>query len=109
MARKKGKAPSSRDIKKMLYSEKKYKKSKSNGDEKGLMVIVENDNITLALKRLKKKLKDNNVFEELKEKERYVKPSTKRRRKLSLIKCKRKWDKILRERLELLESSMNNG
>lgn len=109
MAKRNNKAPSSRDIKKMLYSEKKYKKMRGKPGETGLMVIVEDDNIELALKRLKNKIKEDGLFETVKENTKYEKPSVKNRRKNQKIKCKLKWDKILKERLEQLESAVNNS
>ena len=107
MKHKSNKTPSYRELKKILYSEKKYKKVRGRSDEKGLMVMVDDDNIGLALKRLKRKTKDACLFEEYKEHERYVKPSVKKRKKKNKIKCKMKWDKILKAKLEEYESQIN--
>jgi small subunit ribosomal protein S21 len=47
-----------------------------------LQVVVKNNNIDRAIRTLKKKLAEDGLFKALQEKERYEKPSDKRRRKL---------------------------
>lgn len=47
-----------------------------------LQVQVKNNNVDRALKALKRKLADDGLFRKLQERERYEKPSDKRRRKL---------------------------
>ena len=47
-----------------------------------IQVQVKNNNVQRALKVLKRKLQDDGIFKELQLKERYEKPSEKRRRKL---------------------------
>jgi small subunit ribosomal protein S21 len=47
-----------------------------------LQVVVKNNNIDRAIRTLKKKLTDDGLFRALQERERYEKPSDKRRRKL---------------------------
>jgi small subunit ribosomal protein S21 len=47
-----------------------------------LQVQVKNNNVDRALRTLKKKLADDGLFRKLQERERYEKPSDKRRRKL---------------------------
>ena len=49
-------------------------------DSKGLSVKVWNNNVEGALKVFKRKVKDSNLFMELREKEFYEKPSKKRKR-----------------------------
>ena len=47
-----------------------------------IQVQVKNNNVQRALKVLKRKLQDDGIFKKLQLKERYEKPSEKRRRKL---------------------------
>ena len=47
-----------------------------------LLVIVKNNNIDRAIRSLKKKLDDDGLFRKLQEKQRYEKPSDRRRREL---------------------------
>lgn len=47
-----------------------------------MIVTVKNNNVERAIRTLKKKLADDGLFRKLQEKERYEKPSDKRRRKL---------------------------
>ncbi len=47
-----------------------------------MQVVVKNNNIDRAIRTLKKKLAEDGLFKALQEKERYEKPSDKRRRKL---------------------------
>lgn len=48
---------------------------------KGLSVVVRNNDIEGAIKRMKKKLLDDGLLKEMKERKQYEKPSVKRRRK----------------------------
>ncbi len=47
-----------------------------------MQVVVKNNNIDRAIRTLKKKLAEDGLFRKLQERERYEKPSDKRRRKL---------------------------
>lgn len=47
-----------------------------------MQVVVKNNNIDRAIRTLKKKLTEDGLFRKLQERERYEKPSDKRRRKL---------------------------
>ncbi len=47
-----------------------------------MQVIVKNNNVDRALRTLKRKLNEDGMFRKLAEKQRYEKPSDKRRRKL---------------------------
>jgi len=58
----------------------------------GLSVPVYNNNVELALKKLKKKVKDSDLFLELKRKSYFEKPSKVRREKKNLA--------ILRQRYQ---------
>ena len=50
-------------------------------DSRGLSVTVWNNNVELALKKFKKKVKESGLMLELKKKQYYEKPSAKRQRK----------------------------
>jgi small subunit ribosomal protein S21 len=57
----------------------------------GLQVEVFNNNVDAALRILKKKVKDANLFFDLRKKEYYVKPSKKRREKINMAKLRNKY------------------
>ena len=65
------------------------KKPKDNA--KGLSVTVFNNNVEGALKVLKRKVKESNLFMDLREKEYYTKPSEKKRHKRNLAKLRNKY------------------
>ena len=62
------------------------KKPKDNSI--GLSVTVFNNNVEGALKVLKRKVKNSNLFIDLREKEYYTKPSEKKRHKRNLAKLR---------------------
>ena len=62
------------------------KKPKDNSQ--GLSVTVFNNNVEGALKVLKRKVKDSNLFIDLREREYYTKPSEKKRHKHNLAKLR---------------------
>jgi len=62
------------------------KKPKDNAV--GLSVTVFNNNVEGALKVLKRKVKDSNLFIDLREREYYTKPSEKKRHKRNLAKLR---------------------
>ena len=62
------------------------KKPKDNAV--GLSVTVFNNNVEGALKVLKKKIKASNLFQDLREKEYYTKPSEIKRHKRNLAKLR---------------------
>ena len=66
------------------------KKPKANRME-GLSVDVYNNNVDKALRILKKKVKDANLFLDLKKKAYYEKPSKKRRERINLAKLRNKY------------------
>lgn len=59
------------------------------------VVLRENENINQALRRFKKKVEDSGVLEELRQKEFYEKPTTKRKRQKGAAVAR--WKKKLRE------------
>ena len=60
----------------------------------GKTVIVPDGNVEKALRRFKQKIQNSGLLFELKERETYVKPTT--RRKLKASAAKRRWQKYLR-------------
>ena len=66
-------------------------------DTVGLLVKVYNNNVEGALKVFKRKVKDSNLFLELKNKAYYDKPSKKRREKKNLAILRNKY-KVLKEK-----------
>lgn len=59
------------------------------------VVIKEHENINQALRRFKKKIDECGLIEELRNRESYIKPTT--RRKKSQAAAKARWQKKLRE------------
>ena len=67
---------------------------------RGLSVPVYHNNVELALKKLKKKVKDSDLFLELKKRSYYEKPSKIKREKKNLA--------ILRQRYQSIKENENN-
>ena len=63
-------------------------------DSKGLSVKVFNNNVDGALRILKKKVKESNLFLDLRKKEYYVKPSEIKREKRNLAKSRAKYQAL---------------
>ena len=57
-------------------------------------VLVKDGNVEKALRKFKKKIQDQGLLVELKERETYEKPTTRRKRKKSV--AKNRWQKQLR-------------
>ena len=76
---------------------KGFRKRRPKQDLPGLQVKVYNNNVEAALKILKRKIKSSNLFQDLREKEYYTKPSTKKRYKKKLAKLRNKY-KIEKEK-----------
>ena len=74
----------------MGYKKDFRKKPKGNRLE-GLQVDVYNNNVDKALRILKKKVKDANLFFDLRKNEYYTKPSKKRREKINMAKLRNKY------------------
>ena len=66
----------------------------------GLSVPVYNNNVDIALRKLKKKIKDSNLFLELKRKTYYEKPSKIKREQKNLA--------ILRQRYQSIKENEKN-
>lgn len=56
---------------------------------KGSKVVVQDDNVDKALRKLKKKVNDSGVLQTLQQREHYIKPSV--RRKLAKSQAKKRW------------------
>ena len=65
----------------------------------GLRVEVYNNNVDMALKKLKRKIKDSNLFLDLKKKTYFEKPSKLKREKKNLA--------ILRQRYQSIKDNEN--
>ena len=61
-------------------------------DRKGLSVTVFNNNVEGALKVFKRKVKDSNLFQDLRKKEFFTKPSEIKRHKRNLSKLRNKYN-----------------
>ena len=59
----------------------------------GLSVSVKNDNVEQALRRFKKKVANSGKLQEVRDREQYEKPTTRRKRKLAA--AKNRWQKKL--------------
>ena len=66
-------------------------RKKPKDDSKGLSVTVFNNNVDGALRILKKKVKNANLFQDLKKKEYYEKPSKIKREKKNLARLRNKY------------------
>ena len=85
----------------MKYRKKFHKKRKPREKQMtGLSVPVYNNNVDIALKKLKKKVKDSDLFLQLKRKSYFEKPSKVRREKKNLA--------ILRQRYQSIKDNENN-
>ena len=61
----------------------------------GRTVQVRDGQVDKALRKLKKKVNNSNVLMEVRERQQYVKPSTKR--KIAKSAAKKRWQKYLRQ------------
>jgi small subunit ribosomal protein S21 len=59
------------------------------------VVVKDNENINQALRRFKKKIDESGLLEDLRERESYIKPTT--RRKKAAGAAKARWQKKLRD------------
>jgi small subunit ribosomal protein S21 len=62
---------------------------------KGRRVLVSDGNVEKALRKFKKKIADMGVIQEVRDRQEYVKPTTKR--KMASSQAKRRWQKYLRD------------
>ena len=73
---------------------KKFRKKPREKQMSGLAVRVYNNNVEGALKVLKRKIKDSNLFLELKKKSYFEKPSKIKREKVNLAKARARYQQI---------------
>ena len=74
-----------------MRRKKNFRKKKPKDNSVGLSVTVFNNNVDGALKVLKKKIKNANLFLDLRKKEYYTKPSEEKRHKRNLAKLRNKY------------------
>ncbi len=74
-----------------MKKRKNFRRKKPKDNSVGLQVKVFNNNVEGALKILKRKVKDSNLFVDLKKKQYYVKPSEKKREMRNLAKLRNKY------------------
>tara|TARA_B100000902_G_C27063233_1_gene790207 strand:- start:107 stop:358 length:252 start_codon:yes stop_codon:yes gene_type:complete len=74
-----------------MKKRRSFKKKKFKDESQGLSVKVFNNNVEGALKVLKKKIKNSNLMQDLREKQYYIKPSEKMRQKKNLQKLRYKY------------------
>ena len=67
-------------------------RKKPKDTAQGLSVTVYNNNVDGALRVLKKKIKASNLFQDLRDKEYYTKPSEIKRHKRNLAKLRNKYN-----------------
>tara|TARA_Y100000593_G_scaffold8938_1_gene16288 strand:- start:220 stop:477 length:258 start_codon:yes stop_codon:yes gene_type:complete len=76
----------------LKYKKKFHKKRKPRERQMiGLSVPVYNNNVDIALRKLKKKIKNSDMMLELKKRAYYEKPSKIRREKKNLAILRNKW------------------
>ena len=74
-----------------MRRKKNFRKKRPKDNAVWLSVTVFNNNVEGALKVLKKKIKASNLFQDLREKEYYTKPSEIKRHKKNLSKLRNKY------------------
>jgi len=84
----------------LKYKKKFHKRKPRERQMNGLKVEVYNNNVDMALRKLKRKIKDSDLFLKLKEKSYFEKPSKVKREKKNLA--------ILRQRYQTLKENENN-
>ena len=76
----------------MRYKKKFHKKRKPRERQmNGLSVKVYNNNVDMALRKLKKKIKDSDLMLQLKRKSYFEKPSKVKREKKNLAKARQRY------------------
>ena len=74
-----------------MRRKKNFRKKRPKDNAVGLSVTVFNNNVDGALRILKKKVKNSNLFLELRKKEYYIKPSEINRQKRNMAKLRNKY------------------
>ena len=78
---------------------KNFRKKRPKDNAVGLSVTVHNNNVEEAIRRLKRKVKNSNIIQELRDKEYFVKPSIVKREKRNLAKLRNQY-KVQKEKEE---------
>ena len=78
----------------MKYKKKFQKRKPKERQMRGLSVPVYHNNVELALKKLKRKIKDSNLFIDLKRKSYFEKPSKLKREKRNLAKARARYQSL---------------
>ena len=63
--------------------------------KKGRRVLVQDGNVEKALRKFKKKITEQGLIQEVRDRQEYVKPTIKK--KLAKSQAKRRWQKYLRD------------
>jgi small subunit ribosomal protein S21 len=63
--------------------------------KKGTFVLVQDDNVEKALRKFKKKVSDLGILQEIRSRQEFMKPTTKRR--IAKNQAKQRWQKYLRD------------
>jgi len=74
-----------------MRRKKNFRKKRPKDTAVGLAVTVYNNNVEGALKILKRKVKNSNLFIDLRKKEYYIKPSEINRQKRNMAKLRYKY------------------
>ena len=74
-----------------MRRKKNFRKKRPKDTAVGLAVTVYNNNVEGALKILKRKVKNSNLFLDLRKKEYYIKPSEINRQKRNMAKLRYKY------------------
>jgi ribosomal protein S21 len=75
--------------------ENKLKKHNENHSLSGTLVIVKNNDVGRALRKFKSKVQDNNIIQEYRDRQAFVKPSEARRKRMAAAKAR--WAKKQKE------------
>jgi small subunit ribosomal protein S21 len=63
--------------------------------KKGTFVLVQDDNVEKALRKFKKKVSELGIIQEIRNRQEFMKPTTKRR--IAKNQAKQRWQKYLRD------------
>ena len=67
---------------------KNFRNKRPKDNAVGLAVTVHNNNVEGALKILKRKVKNSNIMQDLRQREHFIKPSVIKREKINLAKLR---------------------
>jgi small subunit ribosomal protein S21 len=76
----------------------KLKRPQKNDGPNGLFVEVRNNDFGRALRKFKKKVQDDGILQEVRAKEYYEKPSTKKKRAKAAARAR--WQKTLARKVD---------